>query len=93
MSTWIIPVPMPEGVYIHSDALHKCRHFVRVDGRWVAYASKYKSQWRGPHIKPCYHAATYAAGPSITAIQQGMKVLRERARRRRIKKWSERNEH
>lgn len=82
----IIPVPMPEGVFVNRDALHKCRHFVFQDGQWRAYASKWKSQFRGPKYRPHYHAAVYAGGPTITAIQQGMAVLRERERRRNIKK-------
>jgi hypothetical protein len=82
----IIPVPMPDGVFVHADALHKCNHFVYRDGKWYAYASKYKSQWCGPKIAPQWKAAVYAGGPTISAIQQGMAVLRERERRRKIKK-------
>lgn len=82
----IIPVPMPEGVFVNSGSLHKCKHFVYHDGRWVAYASKWKSQFRGPKYRPHYIAAVYAGGPSIRAIQEGMAVLKERARRRKLKK-------
>lgn len=82
----IIPVPMPEGVFVHADSLHRCRHFVYQDGRWRAYASKWKAQFRGPKFRPQYHAAVYAGGPTITAIQQGMAVLKERKRRRKLKR-------
>jgi len=82
----IVPVPMPEGVFVQRDTLHKCRHFVFVDGQWRAYASKWKSQFRGPKYRPQYLAAVYAGGPTITAIQQGMAVLRERERRRKLKR-------
>lgn len=82
----IVPVPMPEDVFVHADALHKCRHFVFQDGKWYAYASKWKSKWRGPKIAPQYRAAVYAGGPTISAIQQGMAVLAERKRRRKLKK-------
>lgn len=88
----IIPVPMPEGVFVNRDKLHKCKHFVLHEGRWVAYASKWKSQFRGPKYRPQYIAATYAGGPSISAIQQGMAVLRERERRRKIKKSTKRSQ-
>lgn len=82
----IIPVPMPDGVFVQRDKLHKCNHFVYYDGAWHAYASKWKAQFRGPKYRPQYLAATYAGGPTITAIQQGLAVLRERERRRKLKK-------
>lgn len=82
----IVPVPMPPDVFVHRDTLHKCRHFVFHNGQWVAYASKWKSQFRGPKYRPQYLAAVYAGGPSISAIQQGMAVLKERERRRKLKK-------
>lgn len=77
----IIPVPMPDGVFVRSDCLHKCRHFVYRDGRWLAYASKWKAQFRGPACR----AAVYAGGPTITDVQKGIAVIRERKRRRRLK--------
>ncbi len=73
----IIPVPMPEGVFVNRDKLHKCRHFVYRDGLWLAYASPWKAKYRG---------AAYAGGPTITAVQQGIAVLQERKRRRKLKR-------
>lgn len=74
----IVPVPMPEGVFVQRDTLHKCRHFVLKNGVWLAYANQYKSRSN--------MAAAYAGGPTISAIQQGMAVLRERKRRRKLKR-------
>lgn len=53
---------------IDKRSLHKARHYVRIDGVWLAFASKYKADATRANSR--MPAATYARGTSLSAIRE-----------------------